>query len=82
MVNVLSFRFQQCFGPFTMLLFEGSSETSFLDIYLTTSFGVHKFKNTSAVKVIVFLKMFKIESEFGTSKKNIEHIFRFRDNCI
>ena len=45
MVKVLSFRFQQCFGPFTMLLVEGSSERDFLDIYLTTFFGVRKFKN-------------------------------------
>ena len=27
MVKVLSFLFQQCFAPFTMLLVEGSSET-------------------------------------------------------
>ena len=27
MVNVLSFSFEQCFGPFTILLLEGSSET-------------------------------------------------------
>ena len=27
MVKVLLFSFQQCFGPFTMLLVEGSSET-------------------------------------------------------
>ena len=27
MVKVLSFKFQQCLGAFTMLLFEGSSET-------------------------------------------------------
>ena len=64
MVKVLSFRFQQCFGPFTMLLVEGSSERDFLDIYLTTFFGVRKFKNTSAMRVIFFLEMFKIESKF------------------
>ena len=27
MVKVLSFRFQQCFDPCTVLVFEGSSET-------------------------------------------------------
>ena len=62
MVKVLSFRFQQCFGPFTMLLVEGSSERDFLDIYLTTFFGVRKFKNTSAMRVIFLFKMLKIES--------------------
>ena len=49
----------------------------FLDIYLTTSFGVPKFKNTSAMRVIFFLKMFKIESKFTKCKKNLENILRF-----
>ena len=30
MVKVLSFRIQQCLGPFAMILVEGSSETGFL----------------------------------------------------
>ena len=41
----------------------------FLDIYLTTSFGVRKFKNTSAMRVILFLKIFKIKSKFSKCKK-------------
>ena len=41
----------------------------FLDIYLATLFGVRKFKNTSAIRVIFFLKMFKNESSFGKCKK-------------
>ena len=40
----------------------------FLDIYLTTFFGVDKFKNTSAMRVIFFLKIFKIESKFTKCK--------------
>ena len=77
MVKVLSFRFQQCFGPFTMLLVEGSSERDFLDIYLTTFFGVRKFKNTSAMRVILFLKIFKIESKFGKLRKKLSESFLF-----
>ena len=36
----------------------------FLEIFLTTFFGVRKFKNTSAMRVIYFLKIFKIQSTF------------------
>ena len=82
MVRVVRYRFQQCFGPFPMLLVEGSSETGFLDIYLTTFFIVRKFKNTSAMRVIFFLKKFKIESSLGNAKENRDNIFRFLDNCI
>ena len=41
----------------------------FLDIYLTTLFGVRKFKNTSAMRLIYFLKMFKIEPRFRKCKE-------------
>ena len=50
----------------------------FLDFYLKTSFGVRKFKNTSAITVILFLKKFKIVSKFTKSKKKkkkFEQIF-------
>ena len=62
MAKVLSFCFQQCFPPFTKLLVEDSSETTLLDIYLTTYFRVRNFKNTLAMRVIFSLKMFKIKS--------------------
>ena len=42
---------------------------AFLYIYLTTFFGVRQFKNTSPMRVIFFLKMFKIESTFQNYKK-------------
>ena len=67
MVKVLSLKFRQCFGRFIMLLVEVSFETDFLDIYLTTFFGVRKFKNTSGMRVISFLKMLKIQFTFQKS---------------
>ena len=117
MLKVLSFRLQQCFGPWTMLLVKGSInkygkgdqwimktccrlyinsvsarlpcylwkaplKRDFLDTYLTTCFGVRKFKNTSAVRVIFLLKLFKVECKFRKCKQNWENIFRFWDNCI
>ena len=56
----MSFRFQMCFHPFTMMPVEGFSQTEFLDIYLTTFSGVSNIGNTSAMTLIFFSKMFKI----------------------
>ena len=75
MVKVLFFRCQQCFGSFTMLLVEGSSR-----MRLFTHFSKHVFwgpevQNTSAMKVIFFLKMFKIESIFTKCKRKIKKRF-------
>ena len=47
----------------------------FLDICLTTCVGVPKINNTSGMRVIVFLKMLKIESKFRKSKKKLENTF-------
>ena len=82
MVKVLSLCFEQCFGPFNFLLVKRSSEKGLSDIYLTTCFRVCKFKNTSAMSVILLLKMFKIGSKYKKGKKNSENVFRFWDNCI
>ena len=65
MVNVLPFSFEQCFPTFTMLLVEETSETGLSRHSSNHIFGVSKFKNTSTVRVIFFLKMFKIESIFS-----------------
>ena len=73
MVKVLSFSFQQCFSPFSMLLVEGSPETRLF--YLTTHFRGRKFENTSAMRVIYCLKIFEIECKFRKCKKIIERIF-------
>ena len=73
MVKVLSFSFEQCFGLFTMFLWKGALKWVFLDIYLTTFFAARNFQNTSAVRVIFFLKICKIE--FQTIKKKIHKIF-------
>ena len=54
MVKVLPFSFEQCFGPLTMLLVEGSSETGFFGIDLTTLLGVSNFKNTLSIRVTFF----------------------------
>ena len=61
----------------------GPLKGDFWDIYLTTFFRVCKFKNTSAMRVNFFLKMFKIGLKFRKFKKKIgEKVFRFWDNWI
>ena len=60
MAKVVSFRFQQCLVPLSMLLVKGPLKENFLEICLTTFLGVRNFGNTSAMRVIFFLKMFEI----------------------
>ena len=50
-------------------LVKGPLKRDFLDFYLTTSFGVRKCNNTSGMKVIFLLKIFKIKFEFRKSRK-------------
>ena len=69
MVKVLSFRFQQSFGPFTMLLVKGSSETELL-----RHLSNHVFRSPYAQKYIsheahVLFNMFKIKFQYGNCKK-------------
>ena len=60
-----------------MLFVEGSSEIGLFRHLSNHVFGVRKFKNTSAISVIFFIKIFKIQSKFTKSKKekNMEKIF-------
>ena len=39
---------------------KGPMKPDFSDIDLTTFFGVRNFRNKSAIRIILFLKMFKI----------------------
>ena len=79
MVKVPSFSFEKCFRSFTMLLVKGSSETGLVRHLSNHVFGVRKFKSTSAMRVILFLKMFKIERKIS-AKENSENIFCFSDS--
>ena len=49
------------FAPvYHVFVLKGILEQDFSDIYLITFFGDGNFGNTSAIRVIVFLEMFKI----------------------
>ena len=63
-------------------LSRGTLKWERLDIYLSTSFVVDNFKNTSAIRVIVFWKCSKFNGDTKNAEKNSEKIFRFWDKCI
>ena len=56
---------------------KGPLKQDFLDIYLTTFFGVRNLWNKSAMKVIFFLQMFKISCTFRKCKKKLRKSFLF-----
>ena len=57
MVKFLSFRFQQCLDPFTMLVFEWSSEMGLVRDWSKLFLVVRNFGNTSAMRVIYFCEI-------------------------
>ena len=61
---------------------KGPLKRDFSVIDLNTDFGVRKFKNTSALRVIFCLKRFKIKSQFRKSKKKIEKSFFCWNKCV
>ena len=48
--------------------FQKMMKRDFLDIQLTTFFGVRQFKIPSTIKIILFLKIFEIESKYRKGK--------------
>ena len=64
MIKVPLCRLQQCLGPFAMFFLKGPLKRDFTDIYLITFFRDGYLGNTSAMSVIFFLKMFKIQCRF------------------
>ena len=77
MVKVLLFSFAPCFTRLRCYLSNGRLKGESLDLNITKAFGVRKLKNTAAMRVIFFLKIFKTESKFRKWKKKYEIIFHF-----
>ena len=82
MVNVLSFKFQKIWARFPCCFPKDPFKQDFLDIDVTMFFGVRNFGNTSAMRVIFFLKMFQIYTRFVKCRKKFTKSFFFPDNCI
>ena len=84
----MSFIFRHCLngnlpnGNLPTWLSKGLLESDFLDIYLTTFFGICNFGNTLAMRVIFSWKCSKFYRHFKNAEKNSEKAFSFLDNCI
>ena len=59
-IKVLSYRFEEWLGTFTMLLVEWSSETGLFRHLSNHVFRVRNFGNTKSMRVIFLFKIFKI----------------------
>ena len=81
-VKVVSFRFQHYLIPFPICLSKGPLKRDFLDIYLTTFFGIRNFGNRSVMRVIFFFKVAKFYLHFKNAEKYSHKAFCFLDNCI
>ena len=82
MIKELPLRLNQCFGLFTMLPVDGSSQLDFLDIYLATFSEVRNFGNTYAMIVIFVWKCSKFDVSLKNANENLEKVFCFFLKCI
>ena len=82
MVKVVCFSFDQCLVPLTRCLLKGSLKGDFLEIFLTSPFRVRHMGNTSAIRVIFFLKYWKFNVGFTNAVINWENVFHFWDSCM
>ena len=82
MIQVLSCTFQQCLGPLACSLSKGVLKCGFLHLYLTTSFGVHNFRNAQGMRVIFVFQKLKIWSRCQKWSKKFKKYFYFLRNCI
>ena len=82
MIKVLWCRFQQCLGPFTMILLDRSSETGLLRHLSNHVFGVRNFRNTKSMSVILFSNCSKFKLNVINEEKTSEKLFCFWDNWI
>ena len=74
MVKVAWFRLQQCLVPLTCYLSKGRMRGEFLEIWLTTFFGVLDFGNTSAMRVTSFWECSQFNLHFKNVEKNSENV--------
>ena len=67
---------------FTCWLSKRVPKRRFLQSCLTKFFTVCNFRNTLAMTIIFFFKLFKISCRFHKWNKNSEKVFRFSDDYI
>ena len=69
-------------GTFAMVLFEGSSETELLSVYLSTFFNSVTLKIQSLPGSLSSPKYLKFHVDFKYASKNCEKFFSFSDKYI
>ena len=80
---MLTCKFQQVLGAFTMFLFEGSLETGLFTHWCNHLFRSQQFrKYLTYESYLFFWKGSKFKLDFKNAKKNGEKVFCFRVNCI
>ena len=77
MVQALWFSLEQCFGPFTMVLVEGSSEMGLFRHLSNQVFQSLPDQKYISDEFHPFFKMFKIESKLAKGKKKFRKCFWF-----
>ena len=83
MIKLFWCQFQQCFGQFTMLLFEGSSERELFRHLSNHVFGARNIRNKKSIWGSTFHpKYYEFKLDFKNAAKYWENVFYFRDNCI
>ena len=82
MIKVRWCRFQQRLCTFTMLLFQGSSQTALFRYLSNHVFAVRNLRNTKATRVMFFRKCLKINIDLKNAWKNCGNVFCFEGNRI
>ena len=80
MIQVMSCRFQQCLGTFTILLVEGTSATGHFRHLSYHVFRVRNLGNTKGIRLIFFSKRWKFQIDFKNAAKIWGNVFCFSDN--
>ena len=81
-IKLLWFKFQECLGPFTMLHFDGSSETGLFRHVSNHGFLSPLFRKYISYEGHVSWKCSEFNRNFKNGGKNREKCFPFRDKCI
>ena len=75
LIKMLSCRFEQCLRTFTILLVKEPSETELFRHLSDYVFRVRNLENAKSLRVIFFLKVFKIYARFQKCSKKFRKSF-------
>ena len=83
MPKVLLFRFEQCLGPFIMMLFKGFSETGLFRYLSNHGFLSPAFRKDISYEGHLYFENFQFFIDISKiQRKSGENVLPWRDNCI